>query len=219
MHHRFSHPSKDVLQHASGTTLGFPSITFPHEEHICPGCAEGKMTRLVFPAFDRRSAKPFDKIHMDLKAMPVRSYHGYNYFLIIFDNATSHSWTVNLKQKFDATPAIQQFIAMVKTQYGLSIKEVQIDAGGEFKSQELTLFLREQGINILTSVPQNGCAERFICTVMDKAQAMCLDACLPQNWWEFAVDCTPHVYNCTPIQHHNWKTLIMNKCTLYENLI
>ena len=78
---------------------------------------------------------------MDLKAMPVHSYHGYNYFLIIFDNATSHSWTVNLKQKFDATPAIQQFIAMVKTQYGLSIKEVQIDAGGEFKSQELTLFL------------------------------------------------------------------------------
>ena len=22
---------------------------------------------------------------------------------------------------------------------------------------------------------------------------------------EFAVDCTPHVYNCTPIQRHNWK--------------
>ena len=71
MHHQFGHPSKDVLQHASGTTLGFPSITFPHKEYICPGCAEGKMTGLVFPASDRRSAKPFDKIHMDLKAMPV----------------------------------------------------------------------------------------------------------------------------------------------------
>ena len=78
---------------------------------------------------------------MDLKAMPVRSYHSYNYFLIIFDDATSYGWTVNLKQKSDAAPAIQQFIAMVKTQYGLSIKEVQIDAGGEFKSQELTTFL------------------------------------------------------------------------------
>ena len=77
MHRRFGHPSKDVLQHASETTLGFPSITFPHEQHICPQCAEGKMTRLVFPASDQRSAKPFDKIHMDLKAMPVQSYHGY----------------------------------------------------------------------------------------------------------------------------------------------
>ena len=99
------------------------------------------MTRSVFPASDQRSAKPFDKIHMDLKEMPVQSYHSYNYFLIIFDNATSHGWTINLKQKSDATPAIQQFVAMVKTQYGLSIKEVQINAGGEFKSQELTIFL------------------------------------------------------------------------------
>ena len=75
---------------------------------------------------------------------------------------------------------------MIKTQFGLSIKEVQIDAGGEFKSQELTLFLQEQGITILTSVPymhqQNGHAKRFIHTVMGKAQAMHLDACLPQNW-------------------------------------
>ena len=44
--------------------------------------------------------------------MPVRSYHNYSYFLTIFDNATSHDWTVNLKQKSDAAPAIQQFIAM-----------------------------------------------------------------------------------------------------------
>ena len=131
--------------------------------------------------------------------MPVCSYHGYNYFLIIFDDATSHGWTIDLKQKSDASPAIQQFVAMVKTQYGLSIKEVHIDAGGEFKYQELTIFLRGQGSNILTSIPhmhqQNGHAERFIRTVMDKAQAMHLDACLPQNWWEFTVDCATHVYN------------------------
>ena len=67
---------------------------------------------------------------------------------------------------------------------------------------------------MLISVPhmhqQNGHAKRFICTVMDKAQAMCLDACFPQNWWEFAVDCAAHIYNCTPIQHHNWKTPFEN---------
>ena len=122
--------------------------------------------------------------------------------MIIFDDATSHGWTVNLKQKSDAAPAIQQFIAIVKTQFGLLIKEVQINAGGEFKSQELTLFLREQGITILTSIPhmhqKNGHAKRFIHTVMDKAQAMHLDACLTQNLWEFTVDCATHVYNCTP---------------------
>ena len=46
--------------------------------------------------------------------------------------------------------------------------------------------------------------------LMDKGQAMCLDACFPQNWWEFTVDCATHVYNCTPVQHHNWKTSFEN---------
>ena len=60
---------------------------------------------------------------------------------------------------------------------------------------------------------QNGHAEKFIRTVMDKAQAMRLDACLPQNQWEFAVDYTVHVYNRTPIQCHDWETPFENlKC-------
>ena len=45
---------------------------------------------------------------------------------------------------------------------------------------------------------------------MDKAQAIHLEACLPQSWWEFAVNCAIHVYNCTPIQRHNWKTPFEN---------
>jgi hypothetical protein len=43
-------------------------------------------------------------------------------------------------------------------------------------------------------------AERFIQTIVEKAQAICLEACIPQNWWEFAVDYTVHVYNCTPLK-------------------
>ena len=45
---------------------------------------------------------------------------------------------------------------------------------------------------------------------MDKAQAIPLEACLPQSWWEFAVNCAIHVYNRTPIQCHNWKMLFEN---------
>ena len=82
--------------------------------------------------------------------------------------------------------------------------------GGEFKFKELTEFFKELGVNILTSVPhmhqQNGHAERFIRTIMDKSQAIQIESCAPQSWWEFAVDCAIHVYNRTPIQRHNWKT-------------
>ena len=113
------------------------------------------MTSLSFLATDKQATMPFDKVHMDLKAMPVRSYHGYNYFIIFFDNNTSHSWTVNLKNKSNANSAIRQFIAKIKTQYGKQICEFQINSGGEFKSQELAEFLKEPGVNILTSIDKN----------------------------------------------------------------
>ena len=127
------------------------------------------MTKSSFPVSDQRSAKPFDKVHMDLKSMPTRSYRGYNFFLILFDDCTSHGWTVNLKHKFDANAAIRQFVAMVRTQYGKVIREFQINARGKFKSKELTEFFKELGVNILTSVPhmhqQNSCAERYLTNI------------------------------------------------------
>ena len=71
MHRHFAHPSINVLQHASGNSQGFPSILIPKENLICPGCTLGKMTSLSFPATDKHATMPFDKVHMDLKAMPV----------------------------------------------------------------------------------------------------------------------------------------------------
>jgi hypothetical protein len=35
---------------------------------------------------------------------------------------------------------------------------------------------------------------------VEKAQAIRLEACIPQNWWEFAVNYAVHVYNCTPLK-------------------
>jgi hypothetical protein len=87
-----------------------------------------------------------------------------------------------------------------------------IDTGGEFKSNKLRTFLKELGINILTSAPhmhqQNSCAERFIRTIVEKAQAIHLEACIPQNWWEFAVNYAVHIYNCNPLKHssNDYKT-------------
>jgi hypothetical protein len=35
---------------------------------------------------------------------------------------------------------------------------------------------------------------------VEKAQVIRLEACLPQNWWEFAVNYAVHVYNQTPLK-------------------
>ena len=205
MHRCFAHPSKDVLQHASGNKQNFPSnLLFPSINPVCQGCAEGKMTRSSLPLSPQCSLAPFYKIHMDLKEFSVHSYNQYKFFILFFDDCMSFGWIVLLRHKSDADPAIRQFIAMVKNQYNKVIHEFMIDAGGEFKSDKLRTFLKELVIDILTSVlhmhQQNGCAEQFIQTIIEKAQAIHLESCIPQNWWEFAVNHAVYVYNCTPLK-------------------
>ena len=178
-------------------------MPFPTSDPVCPGSAEGKMTRLSFPPSLGHSKAPFDKNHMDLKEFVVQSYNKYKFFILFLDNCTSHGWITLLRHKSEADSATRQFIAMVKMQYNVLIREFMIDAGGKFKSEGLRTFLKELGLNILTSVlhmhQQNGRAEQFIRTIVDKAQAIHLEACIPQNWWEFAVNYAVHVYNRTPL--------------------
>jgi transposase InsO family protein len=121
------------------------------------------MTRSSFPLSPGCSKALFDKIHIDLKEFSVQSYSKYKFFILFFDDCTSFGWIVLLRRKSDADPAIRQFIAKIKNQFNKVIREFMIDVGGEFKSEELRMFLKELGINILTSVPhmhqQNGHAE------------------------------------------------------------
>ena len=117
---------------------------------------------------------------------------------------------MTLHKKSDVIKALQDFLAMVKTQYNTTVKEWMLDGGGEFKSDEFNDVLRQNGIKILQSIPytpqQNGCAERFNQTIIEKAQALRFEACLPQSWWEFCVLHAVHLYNRTPIQCLNWRT-------------
>ena len=60
---------------------------------------------------------------------------------------------------------------------------------------------------------QNGRAEHFNQTLMEKAQALQFGACLPQNWWEFTVEHAVHLYNRMPIKRLAWQTpyKVLNK--------
>ena len=211
MHKRLGHPSKDVMSHARDQLNGFPkSVTIPSNSPVCPGCAQGKMPASAHPPSETRASAPFERIHSDLKSFPVVSYHKYRYFVSFIDDFTSYAWIVLLRDKASAITALKQFMAMVTNQYNTHIKEWMSDAGGEYKSDAFIRTLKDAGIKILQSAPhtpqQNGRAERFMRTVMDKAQAMRLEACIPQSWWEFAVLHATHCYNRTPVRRLKWET-------------
>ena len=209
IHRRLAHPSNEVLQKAGKYTKDFPDIEI-QESHVCPGCAQGKMTNKSFPTSEKRAAEPFEFIHSDLKSFLIESYRKYKYSVVFLDDYTSHAWTINLHTKDAALPATKQFIAMVETQYQARVQKWKSDAGGEYTSKAFTELLKDRGIEILQSVPhahqQNGHAERVIRTLMEKAESMRLQACLPQSYWEFAMEHVTHIYNRTPMRRLEWRT-------------
>jgi hypothetical protein len=111
------HPSKEVLPKARKYLKDFPEIEFPTEEHLCPGCAMGKMTNRPFPPSTKRASQPFELIHSDLKSYPIDSYHKYKYVIIFFNDYMSFTWTVNLRTKDAALTATFHFIQMVQNKF------------------------------------------------------------------------------------------------------
>ena len=211
MHRRLGHPSNDVLHQAKHHCVNFPEgLIYPKDRPICRGCTEAKAHLPIFEDSVSCASSKFELIHSDLKELPVISYHKYKWFITFLNDFSSHCWVIFLRKKSDAYTAIIDFLAMVHTQHNVSVKTFMSDAGGEFKSDALTAKFKEMGIKTHTSIPymhqQNGHAEHLNQTLMENAQALCLDACLPQNWWEFAVEHVVHLYNRTPVQHLAWHT-------------
>ena len=169
------------------------------------------MANHSFPVTTRRATQPFQLIHSDLKLFPINSYHKYQYLIVFFDNYTSNAWTVKLHKKDAALTATAQFIALVETQFASRVVQWMSDAGGEYKSAVFNKMLKDKEIEVLQSIPsahqQNSRAEQIIRTLMEKADTMHFQACLPQSWWEFLVEhATYHVYNHTPLHCLNRQT-------------
>ena len=163
MHRRLAHPSKEVLLKSRKYLKDFPEIEFPTEEHICPGCAQGKMTNRSFAENPVRAKRPLQLIHSDLKAFPIESYHKYKYSIVFMDDYTSFAWTVNLRTKDAALIAAYHFIQMVENRFEINILQWKSDAGGEYKSKAFIKMLQDRGIEILQSVPY-ACQENFVFT-------------------------------------------------------
>ena len=153
-------------------------------------------------------------MHSDLKSFPVTSYWKFKYIITFYDNFTSHAWTMALHSKATTITAAKDFLEMVCVQHNVHVIGWMSNAGGEYKSNLFDRAL-EKGIKIYQSAPQtpmqNGCAERLGHTLMDKAESMWHQACIPDSWWEFAFAHATHLYNCTLVARLKW-------CTPHEML-
>ena len=139
------------------------------------------------PPSTTRATKPFEQIHSDLKSFLVLSYHKYKYFIVFLDDYTSYAWITLLHDKALAITALKQWLVLIENQFDQTIKEWMSDASSEYKSDTFMKSLKDAGITVLQSAPhmpqQNGRAEHFMCTIMDKAQSMQLEVSRYNGLW------------------------------------
>lgn len=115
-----------------------------------------------------------------------------------------------LKRKSDFTQAFEAYLARAEKETGQKLLIFHSDRGGEYMNTILDTRFKELGITHHKTMPytpqQNGRAERWNRTFMEKALSMLHHAGLSLGFWQLAVDTAVHVYNRTPTRTLKWKT-------------
>jgi hypothetical protein len=176
----------------------------------CHGCQLGRSHERPLGPSDKHSARILGLVHTDLTELPTESHTPAHWILTFIDNCSAFASLAFLHRKSDTALWFRELVLHAETLTGLSVTSVRLDHGGKYLGQDLLQFFTSKGISCQYSVPhlpqQNGRAERFNRTIMEKAQAICLNACLPNSFWQDACETALHIYNRQPMHHHSWKT-------------
>jgi hypothetical protein len=191
-----------------GLSLDTPINT---DQLPCVGCELGKQTQLPFLASPKRSVCRLQVIHNDLAGpMQVHSIQKALYIATFIDDYSRHGVVYFLNNKDQCTAAFKKFVAWAENQTSEKMQALHLDRRGEYMSGELKSFLAEKGIEHHLMMPrlpqQNGVAERWNRTILDKACTLLHSAGLSLGFWELVVDAVVHTYNWTPTRVLGWKT-------------
>jgi transposase InsO family protein len=209
-HERMGHMSIQALQRYKDSVKG---ITLdPSEVDLlpCPGCELGKQMHLFFPGSSKRLEQKLRIIHSDLAGpMQTCSIQGSYYITTFINDYSRHRVVYFLKSKDQYAAVFKKFLAWAENQSsGEHLHTLHSDRRGEYLSSTVQSLLDNKGIEHKLTMPhspqQNGVAEQWNWTILDKACALLHSTGLPLSFWECAVDTAIHTYNRTPSRTINW---------------
>ena len=207
-HYHMGHCSHNALCHALDDVSGIPKLEIPPKDPLCHGCLLGKAHEQPFPPLDSRGKRSLALVHTDLCEFPVRSWTQNTWMMTFLDDFSGYGFIICLKKKLDVDTAFQNWFAWAEKSSGNKLLKLHSDHGGEYMSSALQNFLSENSIEHEKTVPhtpqQNGRAECFNRTLMDKSEAMQQHECLPPTFWQDAIEMSLHIYNRQPMHHLNW---------------
>ena len=124
------------------------------------------------------------------------------YMVTFIDDYSRYTMCYLIQTKDEVVNKCREFVAEVSNKFQRKPKILRSDNGGEYTGNELTSYMKQEGIQIQTTVPyspsQNGVAERKNRTIIEMAKCMLLDAELPQQYWGEAVMTAVYLQNGLP---------------------
>ena len=206
--------SKEVLKrYAQSSCKGLLINNSPKETGICHGCELGKSHHLPFPPSNKCASQLLELVHSDLVGpLQSNSIQGNKYFATFINDYTRIVVVIPLKSKDQLSGAFVHYWHWAERQLEhYKLKCLHSDHGGKYVNKEVKTLLLQVGIEhkltVLHSPQQNGRAECFNRTIMEKGTSMLHDAGLSLGFWEQAVMTAVYIYNRTPIHSTKWKTL------------
>ena len=210
-HQHLGHANSWVIKALPAHIIGGPATGAASPPMgLCDGCEKGKSKRLPFPPSKSRAETTLALVHSDLDEMSAASIDGYKWTATYLDDHTRYGMMFFLKHKDEQFDAFKTYKAWAERQTGQKLKTICTDRGGKFLSKEQKCYLQEYGIEHQTSMPyspqQNGRAECFQQTIINKAESMQHTAGLSVGFWKHAVRTAVHVYNMTLISKAKFLT-------------
>ncbi|CAI7855565.1 unnamed protein product [Closterium sp. NIES-54] len=139
---------------------------------------------------------------------PIGGTDQERHFLLVVDDYTRYTTVFPLRHKADVSGVLIPWIHATRRQLrerfrqDFSVLRLHSDRGGEFSSDLLAEFCRDEGIHqtftLLASPQKNGFAKRCIGLIMEVACTSMIHAAAPHFLWPFAIQYTAHQLNLWP---------------------
>ena len=163
---------------------------------FCEDCVHGKMHKLpVLQHCEKKSTKPLELVHIDMKTLETPSKQGCRYFMILVDDFTRKKFGYPLKHRDEQMECFRKFKTEAERKFPKCkvkiLQSIKTDGAGEFISEKFKNYLQQCGITheqrAADSENRLGIAERAIRTIFEMVNTMLQQARFgPEYWLEAA---------------------------------
>ena len=171
-----------------------------HDSISCDCCMRMNAKKAPFQKMaEERSTVPGERIHSDVKELSTRSIEGHLYAVCFVDDATRRCVTYPIKRKDEVIKKLEHFLTFECAARGRAVRYLRSDHGGEYDSEEMSLFCSTRGIWQEFSPPHcpsaNGVAEVAWRDTFKMVRTILHDQQRPAKYWAIALRFATYLRN------------------------